>query len=447
MREGKTRLISAAMLIYAGLLVYLFLTVLSVSDRHIIIAKTVHLPILNLDIPLTEFFMAVPFMAILLYICLHLFLNKYKYLNKYKTQAFRECAESRLIEKLARAMTALFLWGSLPAFMFLLAFKYVKTHEPVLSYVIGLTPILGTLVVLGFWKNFKPSNEEKSFSRMMFRAIPVLSVIAVELVLLLFLIPWAGEGLFPRYFAGRPEDFFRRLACADLSNQRLVTEPVKDSCDFSWGNFARCHLEGAYLRDAVLKRADLKRALLRNADMAFSVLEEADLSFADLFQVNFWNANLRKAHLLQANLFGAFLRQADLQEANFKGANLQYARLFLANFKEADLSGVDARFADFWTVNFQGANLSRANLEGIFLNKSNLARANLREANLQKTSLWKTILRGTNFEGADLRGVRGLEIEQLAEVNTLYKARLDQELLEQIREKHPQLLEKPEIGK
>ena len=88
---------------------------------------------------------------------------------------------------------------------------------------------------------------------------------------------------------------------------------------------------------------------------------------------------------------------------------------------------------------------SSANLQGLFLNKSNFAHANLKKANLQNTSLWKTNLRGANLEEADLRGIRGFEIGQLAEAKTLYKAKLDQKLLDQIREKHPHLLEKPEM--
>jgi hypothetical protein len=39
--------------------------------------------------------------------------------------------------------------------------------------------------------------------------------------------------------------------------------------------------------------------------------------------------------------------------------------------------------------------------------------------------------------------VIGLTIEQLSEVKTLYKSKLDSELMEQVKEKHPHLLEKP----
>ncbi len=40
-----------------------------------------------------------------------------------------------------------------------------------------------------------------------------------------------------------------------------------------------------------------------------------------------------------------------------------------------------------------------------------------------------------------------LTIEQLSEVNTLYKAKLDTKIMEQIKEKYPHLLEKPRSEK
>jgi uncharacterized protein YjbI with pentapeptide repeats len=71
---------------------------------------------------------------------------------------------------------------------------------------------------------------------------------------------------------------------------------------------------------------------------------------------------------------------------------------------------------------------------------ANLQDARLWKADLQKASLGKVDLRGANFEEADLRKATGLKVEQLAEVITQYKAKLNQELLEQIREKYPHLL-------
>lgn len=423
-------------LIYTALLVYLSLTVINISDRQIIIDRAVTLPILNVDIALNGFFISVPMITILFFVCFQLYF--------YKLKAFIEAPESGLIGKLQRIMLAFFLWATLPLFLILVAFKYVKTHEPFLSYVIGSTPIVGILVVLGFWRNIEKSRRKKFFRRKILCAVSILSVITIELALLLFLIPRAREGVFPRIFRGNLENFLKHIAVVNLSHQRLITKPEEDHKNLSWGNFKEIHMEGADLRHSMLKRANLKSAFLQNSRMEYAVLEDADLSFANLSQVNFRSADLRGANLFHAYLLGASLRKANFQKAYLRGADLRYVRFFQANFQEADLSLVDTQYADLFKANFQGANFFHASLQEIKLSKSNLAEANFKGANLQGATLWKTNLRGANFEEADLRKVRDLEIKQLAEVKTLYNARLDPELLQQIKKKYPHFLEKPE---
>jgi hypothetical protein len=53
-------------------------------------------------------------------------------------------------------------------------------------------------------------------------------------------------------------------------------------------------------------------------------------------------------------------------------------------------------------------------------------------------------LSNANLTSADLSEVLGLNIEQLSEVETLYKAELDPELKKQVKDEYPHLLEKPE---
>lgn len=79
-------------------------------------------------------------------------------------------------------------------------------------------------------------------------------------------------------------------------------------------------------------------------------------------------------------------------------------------------------------------NLSRANLKGAYLEGANLGGANLREAYLE----------GADLTGADLRGAKGLTIKELSKVKTLLGIKLDSELMEQIKEKHPHLIEEPD---
>jgi hypothetical protein len=75
---------------------------------------------------------------------------------------------------------------------------------------------------------------------------------------------------------------------------------------------------------------------------------------------------------------------------------------------------------------------------------AHLEEVDLAEANLREADLARADLRGANPWGANLEGAKTLMVEQLATVKTLYDARLDPPLGEQIQRQYPHLLEKPQ---
>ena len=162
-------------------------------------------------------------------------------------------------------------------------------------------------------------------------------------------------------------------------------------------------------------------------------LKEADLHGADLQGADLASADLQGTDLQGAELQGADLQGAELQGADLKGAELQGAELKGADLKEADLTK-----AILWGANLQDANLEEAILWGAYLQGANLQDADLKEAKLQGA-----YLRGAYLQGTDLFEARGLTVKQLSVTKTLYKAKLDPELMEQIKNKYPHLLEKP----
>ncbi len=97
-----------------------------------------------------------------------------------------------------------------------------------------------------------------------------------------------------------------------------------------------------------------------------------------------------------------------------------------------DTDGEEGEFAD----------LSGVDLSGADLRENNLSRADLRGANLSDANLYAN-LSGNNLSGADIGKAKGLTVEQLSKVKTLYKAKLDPELMEQVKDKYPHLLKEP----
>ena len=77
------------------------------------------------------------------------------------------------------------------------------------------------------------------------------------------------------------------------------------------------------------------------------------------------------------------------------------------------------------------------------LRGANLQDADLRGANLEGATLGGANLRGATLSYAILWLATDLTIEQLATVKTLYRAKLDSPLLEQVKRLYPHLLDEP----
>jgi uncharacterized protein YjbI with pentapeptide repeats len=82
--------------------------------------------------------------------------------------------------------------------------------------------------------------------------------------------------------------------------------------------------------------------------------------------------------------------------------------------------------------------LREADLKEAILNKASLQEVYLRGADLRSAELL-----GTNFQGADLRGILYSDYKQFINVETLYQAKMDENLMVQIERGDPGLLKKP----
>ncbi len=478
--------------LYLGFLAYCALTVISTSDRQIILNETATLPILKIEVSLNGFFLLGPLIAILVFVYFQLYLHRLKCLVDDLRTNYTSIGKGRLypwminiaedpdpgpVGTLQRIIVAFSVWASLTLVLILFAFWYVKKHEPIWSYVVGSSPIVGFLITFWFWLRYELGKPRKSAWRKIFNFIGFALIVAFEICLFLVLIPWAREG-------GKYK-WIRPLICVNLSYQKLVTEPEKDYPGLYWANLREVHLEGADLRNSVLKRVDFRKANLQNAVMGHVILEKADLSGANLQKADLEEANLEKANLRSANLRETKLTMANLQEADLNWANLQGATLGMmallqgsfssagANLLRAKLYEADLRRAYMEDANLQEADLRNADLEGAVLRKANLRkakmrranlhnaeltgatvvhdsgkrfrlRANLEEADLRDANLEGARLDGANLRSADLRGARNLTLKQLSKVATLYDTKLDLSLSEKISEAFPNLLIEPE---
>jgi uncharacterized protein YjbI with pentapeptide repeats len=148
----------------------------------------------------------------------------------------------------------------------------------------------------------------------------------------------------------------------------------------------------------------------------------------------YYGINLQGVNFRSADLKGADLGAARLDSANLDSAVLDNAALSVAFFRGARLQGSHLARADLSGANLEGANLSGANLSGAILRSADFESADLRRANLSGCFLLEANFASANLEGANLKKTN------LGRAASYYKARLDPDVLSEIRTKWPKKL-------
>lgn len=159
-----------------------------------------------------------------------------------------------------------------------------------------------------------------------------------------------------------------------------------------------------------------------------------------IHEINLVNCYLPRTNLNYCNLSGSNLNSSNISQSSLIEANLENARLNQTNFENSNLNSTNLKSAYASGANFKDAFLIKSQFENAFLIKANFSNAFLMEANLQNCYLMGADFENASLYKADLRGAKGLTVEQLSKVKTLYLARFDDEILEQIKTNLPELV-------
>jgi uncharacterized protein YjbI with pentapeptide repeats len=159
-----------------------------------------------------------------------------------------------------------------------------------------------------------------------------------------------------------------------------------------------------------------------------------------IHEINLVNCFLPRTNLNYVNLCGSNLNSANVSQSSLIDVNMENARLNQTNFENSNLNQANLKGAYASGTNFKDAFLIKAHLNGAFLIKANFKNAFLMEANLQNAYLMGADFENASLYKADLRGAKGLTVEQLSKVKTLYLAKFDDEVLEQIKTNLPELV-------
>ena len=179
-------------------------------------------------------------------------------------------------------------------------------------------------------------------------------------------------------------DWLRSVHFLDVQQKRLYlgSDSImpEDACEdptlalnLSGRTYRSVNLAESVLCNVVLTDANLERAVLRGAD-----LRGANLSNARLHGAVLTMSQMQGAMLAEARLYGASLQFAQLQGANLEGAYLVAVSMSSAQAQGASLVGTKLWYANLTgNVGFQGANLDRAEFQ-----EANLVGANFQRARL-----------------------------------------------------------------
>lgn len=159
-----------------------------------------------------------------------------------------------------------------------------------------------------------------------------------------------------------------------------------------------------------------------------------------IHEINLVNCHLPRTNLNYVNLAGSNMNSANISQSSLIESNLENARLNQTNFENSNLNQANLKGAYASGANFNDAFLIKTQFENAFLIKANFNNAFLMESNLQNCYLMGADLENASLYKADLRGAKGLTVEQLSTVKTLYLAKFDDEILEQIKTNLPELV-------
>ncbi|MEA3275171.1 MAG: pentapeptide repeat-containing protein [Pseudomonadota bacterium] len=429
---------------------YIGVVIASTTDEQLLRISPVKLPIIGVEVPLTGFYLSVPWLFVVLHfnLLIHLgltsrklkgFLDDLKPLNQDLSQRLRRDVANfplaqwmvRNHDQLLRPVLAIMAWITLvaiPPFLLLwMQLRFLAFQDETITWLQATAVGVDAILIIGFhaWfvQHIQPKTRWlagwKELGEREDKALAISFRLTVTKPLFRYLVPLVPLGLTGYLTFGLSNliDSDNVLECNPLlrplgsaaddgmPHERWLCRQYRVDLteSFVTRNTPSPEVVNALRGDDAEAR---KKAL---GEILGFYLKDRNLRGADLYRAVLPRADLRGAQLQGARLEKAVLQAANLEEANFKGANLRGANLEGANLRDAKLRGVNPMMlSDAFTLLLQfftqsqpdATNLSDATLWG-----ARLEHANLRYANLTGASLWRAHLEGANLTRALLQDV------------------------------------------
>ena len=427
-----------AWLVFLGIMTYIMIAVAGVTHKDLLLETPVSLPMLQVDIQLTQFFQFAPIVLVLFHLGLvsQLALLARKTLefdqairllettdrrthplrlelhNFFFVQAMGGPHRSMVMGAILHAMSWLTL-VILPVVLIL----YIQTvflpyHSGWITWThrFALLFDIGILLLVGMFL----TRAETSFFQAFWRASTTSPTLFFMTTILLVLVTFFS--FFVATVPGRMMDKFARSVIGMDAGKEVANDKKY------YSGFVLPYLSigddgalfGIFLRNLVVTDQDLvvdkevsagePTLSLRGRDLQFAKLDRSDMHQADFTGANLDHAKLRGTDLRDARLHCADVTELLLSEDRKRAqcTSARFADFSRAKLMSAEMTGIDASFAKFEEADLDGAQLPYGILTG-----TNFSSARLRYANM--TGGIQAI--GANFliaslQGADLSGAK-----------------------------------------
>ncbi len=357
--------------------IYIAIAVASTRNEMLLLGSDITLPLLNVKVPLLQFYWLAPFLIALLH--LHLRLQEYF--------LFCKLEPLELLEPSSIRKVALHLFPALPVNSYLgYAAKTYRSSVRIILRILRylVQQVLPLALLCGIQLRFLPyhSTATTAVHQMLVIAdVLLISYYARKLSLLRKVHPPADGRMLSHL-----RNWVRRIFLSTVSVFSLLLAVVP----------------GTSIESLLGRPLPLAHRLPRNLSLSESRFPEG---------INLRGRDLRGADFTEAYLVGADLRGADLRDAILVHADVRGAKLMPAGLSSSDRSLLSIKEAaqDMEShTRLDGAQLREADLRGANLILANLSHAQFDDANLAEAVMIGAMMSNALLRRTDLRGAEPL---------------------------------------
>ena len=399
---------------YWVVLLYGVITLAGITDKDIFLNTGARLPIVNVTIPLTGFWLVFPPIIFVLFLLFAMQIYRLEELRNALSSDVRNeairfypwfwsigASAHGIIGWLWKCWINSAIWGILPIALSYAYVTCIGAHSTLLRIYLFAWYLIGIIVTFRILKQVSSLIDSKMGEPFKWSFIKRRQQGFYSIFVFTFV------GLCLVQFTPVGKKFGRSL---DVSYQILVEKPPYDHPNAYWIDLSNRNYEGANLYLTVLRRALLDGVNFSKANLTWAIMDSSRIKFAIMDSV--------------------VLREAHLEHSIFDSVNLSYANLRGAHLENTYFGDAHLEFADFRWAILSHSDLPWSHLENAALIETNLDSASLFGAYLNQCDFTKARLRYVHFEHA-----RGLTADQLKRAWTLFEARsIDEKLSHELEQ-------------